>query len=395
MGSLSTDSVLTPSWISEPAREASPTHLRESLQWFQADINVTDPLDFMPDFMPVSPRSTEYLGSATLSHRIPDLPSSPASPPASLLTSEPQSAVQGGLKTPTAEALEQENPASEDSMAYLRDCQEVMVPPLDYSDLASRLSNLNADLSKQLATVTSESWEGTLVNMTYSAGINRTNMATDSSSLGNILQSTSEFVRILQALVLPCATNTTSRNDDMNIPVVDDSQVSSFIRPRCMLNATRSQPSDPSHQLNISTMLVIVACYLQIVRIYDVIFTRVYSCLCDMSQSASSSQAMLGLQLGGFPVHQRSLQVKILKQVIEHLLDHMERLMSVPTEYRLSTSHTKLHNGILSSMESTALLREIMRQKDGDGTNNVGDSYIQSLKGKMRQIEGFLESAVF
>ena len=396
IGSLSTGPVLTP-WIAESVREAdSPIHPCESLQ---EDVNITDLFHFVPDFMPVSPRSTEYLGSAVLPHRIPDLPSSPTSPPASLLTSESQSTVQGKLKTPTAEALEQESPVSEDSMAYLRVYQEAKAPPKDYSDLVLRLSSLNVDLSKQLATVTSEPWEDTLVNMTYSACINITNMATDSSPLGNILQSTSEFVKILQALVLPCATSTASQNDDINI--TDNSQapaiVPSLVRPRCMLSATRSQPSDLPHQFNISTMLVIVACYLQIVRIYDVIFTRVYSCLCECmsQQSASSSQGTLGLQLGGFPVHHRSLQVKILKQVTEHLLDHIERLMSVPTEYRLSASHTKLYNGILSSMESTALLREIMRQKDGDGTNNVWASYIQSLKEKMRQIEGLLESAVF
>jgi Fungal Zn(2)-Cys(6) binuclear cluster domain len=387
--SLSTGPVLTP-WIAESVREAG-----SPIQSLQEDVNITDLFHFVPDFMPVSSRSTEYLGSAVLPHRIPDLPPSPTSPPASLLTSESQSTVQGKLKTPTA----QESPMSEDSMAYLRVYQEAKAPPKDYSDLVLRLSSLNVDLSKQLATVTSESWEGTLVNMTYSACINITNMATDSSPLGNILQSTSEFVRILQALVLPCATSTASQNDDINI--TDNSQapaiVPSLVRPRSMLSATRSQPSDLPHQFNISTMLVIVACYLQIVRIYDVIFTRVYSCLCECmpQQFASSSQETLGLQLEGFPVHHRSLQVKILKQVTEHLLDHIERLMSMPTEYRLSASHTKLYNGILSSMESTALLREIMRQKDGDGTNNVWAGYIQSLKEKMRQIEGLLESAVF
>lgn len=107
-------------------------------------------------------------------------------------------------------------------------------------------------------------------------------------------------------------------------------------------------------------------------------------------QSISSLQSVPGLQLGGFPVQYGNLQIKILVQVIMHLLSHIERLLGTSAEFRLDPASGS-NDGLLSSSELTALSRMVMSQKDDKESDGMGVGYISSLRKKMKKTQQMLE----
>ena len=111
-------------------------------------------------------------------------------------------------------------------------------------------------------------------------------------------------------------------------------------------------------------------------------------------QSISSLQAIPGLEVGGFPVQYGNLQIKILIQVIMHLLAHMEYLLGTSAEFRLDPARGS-NDGLLSSSELTALLRMVMNQKDGKEGDGMDIGYISSLRDNMTKIQQMLEQNPF
>ncbi|KAL2822258.1 hypothetical protein BDW59DRAFT_149623 [Aspergillus cavernicola] len=284
------------------------------------------------------------------------------------------------------------------------------------ADAVQRLSVLIASLSMQLDRLKTAPWSVTLVNITCAY---HGQEAANSNPLGEVLQSTSEFVHVLQTIALKTSstdqlgsgfqspdwdpTTLSSSAADMYCSrvaanlnnAVQPLQISSS--PFGQMHTPESRTPQPSDHFkpDISAALVILTCYIQIIRIYNILFSRVYEALSEMShQSISSLQAVPGLQLGGFPVQYGNLQIKILVQVIMHLLAHIERLLGTPAEFRLDPARGS-NDGLLSSSELTALLRMVMSQKDGKESDGTGVGYISSLRENMKKTQQMLEQNPF
>ncbi|KAL2848897.1 hypothetical protein BJY01DRAFT_211226 [Aspergillus pseudoustus] len=283
------------------------------------------------------------------------------------------------------------------------------------TDSIQRLSVLAASLSEQLGRIRSTPWSVTLVSIVCANQENET----ANNPLGEVLQSTSGFMHILQAIALrtspmdQAGPGTKSPNPD---PVTQSSstsdtfsshasaQLNSLVQPFRINSSSISQIHTPESattqssnetKLDIATALVILACYTQIIQIYNVLFSGVHESLCQMShQTISSSQALPGLQLGGFPVQYGNLQIKIFIQVIMHFLAHIERLLGTSAEFRLDPARGTT-DGLFSTLELTALLRMVMSQNDGDDSTGEGVGYIVSLRQNMKKIQQMLEQNPF
>lgn len=280
------------------------------------------------------------------------------------------------------------------------------------ADTTQRLSVLIASMGKQLERLKTAPWSVTLVNIVCA---NQDQEEANSNPLGEVLQTTSDFVHVLQTIALkPSSTDQSgstfqSQNSDTTTALssavgiycshvatnrnnaVQPLHISSS--PFVQMRSSELMNPPPSDHLkpDIPAALVILTCYIQIVQIYDILFSRVYESLSEMShQSISSLQSVPGLQLGGFPVQYGNRKIKILVQVIMHLLVHIERLLGTSGEFRLDPSRGT-NDGIFSSSELTALLRMVMCQTDGEESDRMGVGYISSLRENTKNIQQILE----
>lgn len=279
------------------------------------------------------------------------------------------------------------------------------------ADTTQRLSVLIASMGKQLDRLKTAPWSVTLVNIVC---VDQDQEAANSNPLGEVLQTTSEFVHVLQTIALKTSptdqsgSRFQSQNSDptkLSSSAVDiycsrlAANLNNAVQPLRISSSPFVQlptselmnpPPSDHFKPDIPAALVILTCYIQIIQIYD-IFSRVYESLSEMShQSISSLQSVPGLQLGGFPVQYGNLQIKILIQVIMHLLAHIERLLGTSAEFRLDPSRGT-NDGLFSSLELTTLLQMVMSQTDGEESDGMGVGYISSLRENMKNIQQILE----
>ncbi|KAJ5553984.1 hypothetical protein N7513_003943 [Penicillium frequentans] len=273
------------------------------------------------------------------------------------------------------------------------------------ADAVQRLSVLIQSLSKQLDLLKTTPWSVILVKIVC---VDQDQEAAKSNPLGEVLESTSEFVQELQIITLKTPEFQSPNLDPAMLPPSGSgmycprvpANLNNAVQPLRISSSPFGQTHSPESRIpppskhsspDIQTALVILTCYIQIIQIYNILFSRVGESLSEMSyQSISSLQSVPGLQLGGFPVQYGNLQIKILVQVIMHFLCHIERLLGTPAEFRLDPASGS-KDGLLSSPELTALLRMVMSQKDDKESDGMGVRHILSLRKNLEKIQQMLE----
>ena len=132
------------------------------------------------------------------------------------------------------------------------------------------------------------------------------------------------------------------------------------ISPRLPPSVPELSPNLAS--LDIPTILMLVAGHMQLIQVYDALFGRAYISLRDMPpEFIATSLVFPALELGGYPVLQGHLQMKIIIQVVEYQLGQIERLIGFPAEYCLNGAQDS-SQGILNNVDSSMLLQAIMSQ---------------------------------
>ncbi|KAF1734682.1 hypothetical protein CRV24_006224 [Beauveria bassiana] len=150
--------------------------------------------------------------------------------------------------------------------------------------------------------------------------------------------------------------------------------------------------------LDTETLLLIMSCYLAMMRLFDSVFHRIYKYLCQVSpQAYLPSKVKSVLRIGGLS----SLQDMPLKTYAVGVLDAikcqvqtLERLMGIPTEYCLADetapSSTAAASGIFSRVDRARLFRIIMTQEDVR-TRRGTKSYVESIRASMKESLAFLD----
>jgi hypothetical protein len=134
-------------------------------------------------------------------------------------------------------------------------------------------------------------------------------------------------------------------------------------------------------------LLTVLSCYLQVVSIYDAIFTHVLVQLAPMPESVSSMlQGSSGLFFTGYPPMQDGVLIRLLVQVVEHQLELVERAIGLPQQYRVSTSG-HIGTGLFSAHEGKALLNAVVGSTF-DGSDDRSDlRAVASLRDNLRRAQ--------
>lgn len=145
---------------------------------------------------------------------------------------------------------------------------------------------------------------------------------------------------------------------------------------------------------DVPTTLVILTCYICLVRIYRTVFSHIHNLLLARPSQAELTPILPGIQLGGFQLEShRDLQIRILMQVSIHMLDRIEAALGLPDDSGTAGRGGVRGVGVLGDSVSTALLEVVMKQEvmdcaEGDraGTKLLRDiwkSVDSLLKGRM------------
>ena len=177
-----------------------------------------------------------------------------------------------------------------------------------------------------------------------------------SSAIGAALFSTSEFLAILQSAHSSSASMTTE--------------------------------SSPAPPLTLETVLSLVTSFLRLIAIFDRLLLRLlretgkYNEVGD-NGAAGGGRALLdpqtfqGFVVAGFPVQESSLQVKLLKQMILHQFEMVEKILGLPVELRISDRRDAYPSGLLCDNEfGRCLLRLLTQPLNSSSTARVTDTIL-------------------
>ena len=203
-----------------------------------------------------------------------------------------------------------------------------------------------------------------------------------SSDIGAALFSTSEFLAILQS--------------------VHSSSASMMTEP------------SPAPPLTLETVLSLVTSFLRLIAIFDRLLLKLLRKVdryneVDDSGPAGGGRALLdpqtfqGFAVAGFPVQESSLQVKLLKQMIVHQFEMVEKILGLPVELRISDRRDAYPSGLLCDSEfGQCLLRLLTQQLNSSSTtrdtdtilspycrtdNAIHSSALASLRGSLNSLE--------
>ncbi|KAF5021535.1 hypothetical protein F66182_6417 [Fusarium sp. NRRL 66182] len=160
--------------------------------------------------------------------------------------------------------------------------------------------------------------------------------------------------------------------------------------PSAFSYATAAPP-----RLRTTQLLIALSCYLKIVSIYGIIFSKVLDCLSATSKTSTAAyqKPPVTLYVGGMPIpSNETLSGNILVHLVEHDLHQIEQLMGLPEHYRVSSTAKDGKDGelgLFSSQHSQSLLNAaIQLGEDRDG-NHDDIRCVRALKIVMRQIKDF------
>ncbi|EED17386.1 hypothetical protein TSTA_112190 [Talaromyces stipitatus ATCC 10500] len=146
------------------------------------------------------------------------------------------------------------------------------------------------------------------------------------------------------------------------------------------------------------TILMIISTYLLFVRMFDVIFSRLIFVLRDFPNEAAKVRFEPGFEMGGFPLPQGYLYLKIIVQAFEHQIEFIESSLGLPAEYRVSEiSHLterqeQDHFSVFNKPKYQILLKAAMTQAlEDDDQEDENANEILRLREKLSRIKELLQ----
>ncbi|KAF2185495.1 hypothetical protein K469DRAFT_707738 [Zopfia rhizophila CBS 207.26] len=191
-------------------------------------------------------------------------------------------------------------------------------------DIGLQLCEVNQKLYKLFSRIGAN--KGTSIFSPAASSMITNDGATEGVQIGDILNASQEFARLLEHLL-----KGTAAQVEPNTPGVPSipTQSSGLDRRQSVAASTESSAPDAAQILQIS------ACYFYLVRIHIILFLRLLDILSTARSFSLPSMAcpLPGLQIGSFPLQSSKLQTRVLVHVITYILEEVERLIGMPVEY--------------------------------------------------------------
>lgn len=252
------------------------------------------------------------------------------------------------------------------------------------------LARLNEDLARQASHLDSHIWGPVNGGQHCLDKVQKT----EGNPLAEMLQSTSEFVTILENLVPLMEPPIKSVDRALEHPPSASQLGTSSsngekreILPPSTLSPGHRTSTDPK-PLGTPVLLMLLSSYIQLLQLYDAIFSRVHDSLSGVEDIRALFQELPEFRLAGLTSMKGPLYGKIILQIIEHHFDQLERLLGLPVEFGLSEqgSHSQ---GLFSTTDLSHLLDVTMTQVTGSpGTS--GSLTLKSFRRHLRGLQAML-----
>ncbi|KAH8669158.1 hypothetical protein BX600DRAFT_435656 [Xylariales sp. PMI_506] len=255
-------------------------------------------------------------------------------------------------------------------------------------DISVRLSRLNESMAHQLQKVQAYPWGSPVMYAMCSERMN----SVSGNPLAEVLRSTSEFIGIL-ADINKCADSASSTPSSLA-----DSGIAVSLGNQAPHASSANSVASHSSGTSISTpaILLVLSSYIQLLQLYDLIFTFVYQTMLQLPTELIVSlpaQAASNFQVAGLGPVQGKLWVKLIMQIIQHQLESVEQILDVPTEFRLFGAPTCPKNGVFSNTGCLALVELVMNRPE-ECPGKSGASTVQSLRQGIQQVQSLVESTM-
>jgi hypothetical protein len=227
--------------------------------------------------------------------------------------------------------------------------------PQQHTDLIRKLSDLSSRLSEQLKNIKTENWRHCLSSL----------FDTDSSQ-------ESEGDRTLREI---------HSSSELFLEIISHLKASGARTP-----TTPTQESyQPSTQFEISTVLLLITCYLRSINIYHALFSQIHRYLISTSTPQSKPASVFTFSRtstpGYSPQSYGKLQATIFVEVSVQIINRFDIAIGIPPQHRLTNTAT-VESGILEGA-SLALLEVILTRTaaEGDGGMRALAEVIAKVKG--------------
>ncbi|KAK5652235.1 hypothetical protein OQA88_10732 [Cercophora sp. LCS_1] len=161
--------------------------------------------------------------------------------------------------------------------------------------------------------------------------------------------------------------------------------------------STATQPSSAASAqspLDTSTLLLVLLCYIHILRLHVALFAHIRVYLQFVSESEDRTINPLPGLCGfdNFPLQSGNLQATMIIHLVTSMFERIESLLGLPRELRIGTREVG-HDGLLRSEGLLRLAESLIRRED-TGRPEEGKGGIKSLRRDMKKAKRLLRGRI-
>ncbi|KAJ8123394.1 hypothetical protein ONZ43_g648 [Nemania bipapillata] len=238
-----------------------------------------------------------------------------------------------------------------------------------------RLTNTNLSLLSQLSRI-----DQSPPKVTLDILVSKSDESDPSSSspVENMLSTTREFIEVLEALSRKPTSSTTPSSSSL----------------ASAGDITESSTSlDGNGRVDITTLLIILSCYVQVLRLYSVLFAHIYQFLLEIAESDDPTLCPLpNMGFGTFSLESGNLQATLFIQIATSLFEKLECLLGLPPELRITMR--AVDRGGLCVHDDFQEVVKIVLSKDEIGRPENGKGGVVSLRKNMKRSMQLLRESI-
>ena len=226
--------------------------------------------------------------------------------------------------------------------------------------------------------------------------------------VGNILKSSATFLNLLKTFYPSSSTKSAAKA--FAPESTDGDNISPPFASICTdipsIGAEHPQASQQEHSVtsniqdatrpvtaDMTTIFQLLTCYIRVIRLHSIIYMQVHDYLITVPSKRELPLPPIfpGIEVGGFPLDVfRNFQVKLLLQILAHLLGEIEMLLGLPEGYRVSKKDRQ-SQGILEASVSGQFVEMTMRE---NGRAGVEWDRFKSIADKLGSLRVLLKGAI-
>ncbi|KAI1132428.1 hypothetical protein F5Y10DRAFT_208032 [Nemania abortiva] len=243
-----------------------------------------------------------------------------------------------------------------------------------------RLSGTNLSLIAQLSRI-DQGPPGVTLDML----ISRLDESDPSSTspVEDMLSSTREFIQVLEVV---------SGGPASSSGPSSPGRVSNSNSSESPTNLS-SKTLDGNRSVDITTLLLVLSCYVQVLRLYVILFSHLHQFLQEIAESDDPTLCPLpDMGFGNFMVESGNLQATLFIQIIMSLFERLESLIGLPSELRI-TMRVVDRGGLFVDKDFQSVVKTVL-SKDEVGRPENGKGGVASLRKHMKDAVRLLRESI-